>query len=166
MRGRGNTDMRNDPTDNGGLFIGRRPGTAPLRYRHQPSSRGKRRRRLDRLVAAAILVLEVLLLATLWGPQPLGWLWVGSQVDYLSGSVSVGILSAFIGMLATMMITLMLAKRLDHFWQLARRAGGHDQRVGMLGRIFVVSVVVAGGGFLFWFLIINGPGSMSFSPQA
>ena len=25
--------MRTDPTDNGGLFIGRRPGTAPIRYR-------------------------------------------------------------------------------------------------------------------------------------
>ena len=28
---------RNDPTDTGGLFIGRRPGTAPLRYKADPS---------------------------------------------------------------------------------------------------------------------------------
>ena len=32
---------RNDPTDTGGLFIGRRPGTAPLRY---PARSGARRR--------------------------------------------------------------------------------------------------------------------------
>ena len=29
---------RNDPTDTGGLFIGRRPGTAPLRYKARPGS--------------------------------------------------------------------------------------------------------------------------------
>ena len=28
--------MRTDPTDTGGLFVGRRPGTAPTRYRAQP----------------------------------------------------------------------------------------------------------------------------------
>ena len=34
----------NDPTDTGGLFIGRRPGTAPVRYRDPgPSSEGRRR---------------------------------------------------------------------------------------------------------------------------
>ena len=31
-----------------------------------------------------------------WGPIPLACLWVGSQVDYLSGSVSLGILAAFV----------------------------------------------------------------------
>src|ERR671915_170901 len=36
----------NDPTDTGGLFVGRRPGTAPVRYRDvEPSS--ERRRRMD-----------------------------------------------------------------------------------------------------------------------
>ena len=29
--------MRTDPTDNGGLFVGRRPGTAPIRYRFSDS---------------------------------------------------------------------------------------------------------------------------------
>ena len=33
---------RNDPTDTGGLFIGRRPGTAPLRYKADPSRAGER----------------------------------------------------------------------------------------------------------------------------
>ena len=34
---------RNDPTDTGGLFIGRRPGTAPVQYR-TPPERGSARR--------------------------------------------------------------------------------------------------------------------------
>ena len=28
--------MRTDPTDTGGLFVGRRPGTAPVRFRGVP----------------------------------------------------------------------------------------------------------------------------------
>jgi hypothetical protein len=88
----------------------------------------------------------------------MGWLWVGSQVDYQTGSVSIGILSAFVGMVTTLFLTLALAKRLDHVWQLVRRAAGHDQRKGVLDRIFVVSIAIAGTGFIFWFLVIAGPG--------
>jgi hypothetical protein len=50
----------NDPSDTGGLFIGRRPGTGPVRYRDvKPSS--ERRRRYDRLLAHALLALELVL---------------------------------------------------------------------------------------------------------
>jgi DNA end-binding protein Ku len=52
---------RNDPTDTGGLFIGRRPGTGPLRYRTAPEPGGVRRRRADAVLAASVLVLETLL---------------------------------------------------------------------------------------------------------
>jgi hypothetical protein len=52
---------RNDPTDTGGLFIGRRPGTGPLHYRAAPERGGERRRRVDALLAAAVLALEALL---------------------------------------------------------------------------------------------------------
>src|SRR3954451_11635223 len=77
---------RNDPTDTGGLFIGRRPGTGPLRYRAAPTRASERRRRVDALLAALMLVVEALLCLSVWGPQPLGWLWVGSQVSYIAGS--------------------------------------------------------------------------------
>jgi hypothetical protein len=148
---------RNDPTDTGGLFIGRRPGTAPLHYRGDPERGGDRRRRLDAGLAAAVLALETLLCLTLWGPQPAAWLWAGSQVDYRSGSVMLGITVAFAGMIGTLMLTLGLATRLDRVWRLLRRAAGHDQRDGMLARIFAVTAVVAGAAFLFWFLILQGP---------
>jgi hypothetical protein len=60
----------------------------------------------------------------------------------------------------------MLARRLDHAWKLVRRAGGIRQERGALERIFVVSLMIAGSAFMFWFLIIEGPGSSVFSPQA
>jgi hypothetical protein len=148
---------RNDPTDTGGLFIGRRPGTAPLVYRGTPEPGDERRRRADAFLAGAVLVLETLLCLTLWGPQPAAWLWVGSQVNYWTGSVSLGIAVAFAGMIASLMLTLSLATRTDRWWRLLRRAAGKDQREGMLTRIFAVSAVVAGGGFLLWFFVLNGP---------
>jgi hypothetical protein len=154
---------RNDPSETGGLFVGRRPGTAPVRYRGQPTTAGGRRRRIDSVIAAVILTVETLLLVTLWGPQPAAWLWVGSQVDYYADSVSIGILTAFVGMIASVMLTIAGAKRLDHAWQLVRRAAGHPQKEGMLTRIFVVSAMIGVSVFTFWFLIINGPGSSTMS---
>lgn len=153
---------RNDPSDTGGLFIGRRPGTAPLRLRPRAAasepSRG--RRRFDAALAGTILFCEILLCLSLWGPQPAAGLWVGSQVNYLTGSVVAGLLSAFIVIMVTLGLTLVVLKRLDHVWKLVRRAGGHEQKHGMLERVFVATLVVAGSIFLVWFLIIAGPGSM------
>jgi hypothetical protein len=150
---------RNDPTDTGGLFIGRRPGTAPLRYRTVPQREGDRRQRRDARLANLVLIVEVLVCLSLWGPQPVAWLWVGSQVDYLLDSVSLGLLISFLGMIATLMGTLALAARLDYAWQILRRAAGIDQKEGLLGRIFMVTAIIAALVFGFWFLIIEGPGS-------
>ena len=147
----------NDPTDTGGLFIGRRPGTAPVRYREvEPAS--KRRRRWDGLLAHGLLAVEFLLCLTLFGPQPLGWLWIGSQVDYQTGYVTAGIAVIMLGCLASLLLTMALAKRVDHAWKLVRRAAGHRQERGALERIFVISVAVAFVIFTVWFLVFQGPG--------
>jgi hypothetical protein len=148
---------RNDPTETGGLFIGRRPGTGPLKYRAAPERGGSGRRRTDAALAAGVLVLIIVLCLTLWGPQPVAWLWVGSQVDYHTGSVSAGIAVAFAGMIATLMLTLALATRLDHAWRILRRAAGHEQRDGVLVRIFAATAIVAGLAFLVWFVALEGP---------
>jgi hypothetical protein len=155
---------RNDPTDTGGLFIGRRPGTGPLKYRGTPERGGPKRRRADDAMAALVFVLVVLLCLTLWGPQPVAWLWVGSQVDYRTGSVSAGIAVAFAGMIGTLMLTLAIATRLDRAWRILRRAAGHEQREGVLVRIFAVTAIVAGLAFLVWFVLLEGP-APSLAPQ-
>ena len=148
---------RNDPTDTGGLFIGRRPGTAPLRYRAAPERGGERRRRADATLAALVLALETLVCLSLWGPQPVAWLWVGSQVDYRTDSVSLALLVTFAGMLATLMFTLGLASRMDRAWRILRRAAGHEQQEGVLPRIFAVTAIVVLVAFCFWFVILEGP---------
>jgi len=147
----------NDPTDTGGLFIGRRPGTAPVRYREvEPSS--QRRKRVDGLLAHGLLAIELVLCLSLFLPQPLAWLWVGSQVQYQTGYVTAGIGTILIGCLASLMLTMALAKRVDHAWKLVRRAAGHRQERGALERIFAASVGIALIVFAIWFFVIQGPG--------
>jgi hypothetical protein len=148
--------VRTDPTDNGGLFVGRRPGTAPVRYRDQPERAGDRRRGVDNVLAAAILVVMVLVAGTFWGPIPMAWLWIGAQIQYVTDSVSLGIFCAFLGMLLTLMAGLALVKRLDHLWILVRRAGGHDQRTGVIGPVFAVAAVIGTTSFVIWLLFIAG----------
>ena len=155
---------RNDPTDTGGLFIGRRPGTGPLKYRGAPERGGSGRQRADAMLAAGVLVLEVLLCLTLWGPQPVAWLWVGSQVDYHADSVSLGIAVAFAGMIGSLMVTLAIATRLDRAWRILRRAAGHEQREGVLVRIFATTAIVVGLAFLVWFVVLEGP-APTMAPQ-
>jgi hypothetical protein len=156
----------NDPTDTGGLFVGRRPGTRPVRFRDVPATVARRRREGDRILAYFLLLIETLLCLTVWGPQPAAALWLGSHVQYWTDSVSIGILAAFVLMLITLFVTLMLARRVDHAWKLVRRAAGIRQERGALERIFVISLMIAGTAFAFWFLILEGPGSSVFSPQA
>jgi hypothetical protein len=147
----------NDPTDTGGLFIGRRPGTGPVRYPEvEPTS--ERRRRADGLLAHGLLAIELVLCLSLFGPQPLAWFWIGSQVDYQTGYVTAGIGTILLGCLASLMLTMALAKRVDHAWKLVRRAAGHRQDTGALERIFATSVGVALVVFTVWFLFIEGPG--------
>jgi hypothetical protein len=148
--------MKTDPTDTGGLFTGRRPGTRPVKYRRLPDFRGDRRRHVDRGIAAGMLIVMAVIVMLFWGPLPLAWMWVGSQVDYLSGSTFLGIIVAFMGLLFTLLLGLMIARRLDLAWILVRRAGGIDQRQGALARVFAVASVLGALVFGAWLLLFSG----------
>jgi hypothetical protein len=150
--------VRTDPTDTGGLFVGRRPGTAPTRYLRPPQPGSAARRRVDALVAHLALAVMVLVNLLFWGPIPALGLWIASQAQYLTGSVSVGIAAGFALMLALLFGGLAVLKRIDRFWVLARRAAGHDQRSGVIGRVFATTAVIGAAGFTFWLLFIAGLG--------
>lgn len=143
--------IRNDPSENGGLFIGRRPGTRPVRYRALPERGGGRRQAFDRTLAVVLLVAQVVVNLLFWGPLPVAWLWIGSHVQYYTDSPSIGILSAFLGLLFTLVVGLVVLRNLDQAWILVRRAAGYDQREGMTVRIFVVTAGLGATGFAIWF---------------
>ncbi|MGX6447880.1 hypothetical protein ACVU7I_07420 [Patulibacter sp. S7RM1-6] len=146
--------MRTDPTDNGGLFVGRRPGTAPVRYGRLPERGSRARLAFDRLLAVAMLALMALLTAAVWGPLPVAAMWIASQVA--SGNVGLWILLAFALVLLFVFGALVLLRRLDAAWILVRRAAGVDQRAGALGRVFAAATFVAVPVFGVWFLFLGG----------
>jgi hypothetical protein len=148
--------MRTDPTDNGGLFVGRRPGTAPVKYRELPETGGEKRRVVDRLLAGLILLAMLLVNLLFWGPLPAAWLWVGSQVDFHTGSVSWGILTAFAGLLFSLLAGLVVLRWLDHAWILVRRAAGYDQREGVIGKMFAITCAIGVTAFTIWLLFFSG----------
>ena len=150
--------MRTDPTDTGGLFTGRRPGTRPVRYRDTPERRGEARQHVDDTFAFGLLVLMTLIGVSFWGPIPAACMWIGSQVSYWADSLMLGIVTAFFAMLAALFVGLVLMKRLDHTWILIRRAAGHDQREGAIGRIFAVSAAIGVVLFTIWLLVFAGLG--------
>jgi hypothetical protein len=150
--------MKTDPTDTGGLFVGRRPGTRPVKYRDIPEYGDVRRQRFDRWLAVAILVLMTVIGVSFWGPIPAGCLWIGSRFNYWTDSVVVGIITAFAAMLFVLFMGLAVMKRLDQAWILIRRAAGYDQRQGVIGRIFAVSCAIGVVLFTAWFLLFAGPG--------
>jgi hypothetical protein len=151
--------MRSDPSDTGGLFVGRRPGTAPTRFRKLPQRGSEARQRVDGSLAGVLFAAMTALSLLCWGPIPIACLWIGSEVNYLTGSVSFGILVAFAALLALLFGSLAILRRLDHAWILVRRAAGHDQRTGALGRIFAATAAICALLFIFWFLVIHGPGT-------
>jgi hypothetical protein len=151
--------VRSDPSENGGLFVSRRPGTAPVRFRELPERGGALRQRVDGSLAGILLGAIIALSLLCWGPIPLLCLWLGSQVDYLSGSVSLGLLVSFVGLFAFLFGALAILRRLDQAWILVRRAAGYDQRGGVLGRVFAITAVICALLFTFWFVVIHGPGA-------
>jgi hypothetical protein len=152
--------MRTDPTDTGGLFTGRRPGTAPVRYRTTPALGSARRRRGDGVLALLVAAVMVVVNLLLWGPIPAAALWIAARV---SGDgtdrIFLAIVVAFALCLGGLFGGLVVLKRLDAAWIILRRAAGHDQRRGIIGPIFGVCAAIGASAFTFWLLIIAGPGS-------
>jgi hypothetical protein len=118
------------------------------------------RQRLDGYLADLLIPAIAGLSLLCWGPIPLACLWIGSEVDYLSGSVFLGIVVAFLALFPMLFGTLMLLRRLDAAWILVRRAAGHDQRTGVMARIFATTAFVCAVVFTLWLVVIHGPGSM------
>src|SRR3954447_18780437 len=150
--------MRTDPTDNGGLFIGRRPGTGPVHYRVPTAYKLGMRRVFDRLFAVLILGVMTLVSLAFWGPIPAAWLWIGAQVQDRTGSGGLAIVVSALGILLTLLAGLVLLKVLDQFWILVRRAAGYDQRKGKVETVFAVAALIGITLLVLWFLLFAGPG--------
>src|SRR5438477_10915584 len=151
--------MRTDPSDTGGLFVSRRPGTAPVHYRPLPRRAGELRQRVGSSLAGVMLSGMFAIRLLCWGPIPLACLWVGAEGAYLTGSVFLGIIAAFAALFPLLFGALAILGRLDEAWILVRRAAGYDQRSGARGRVLGATAAICAIALVFWFVVIRGPGS-------
>ena len=158
--------MRTDPSDTGGLFISRRPGTRPIEYRTPPQRGDEKQRRRDALIALGLLAVMALINVSFWGPLPFACLWMGGHAQWLTDSVGIGLLASFATLGGGLLLGLMALKRLDYAWILVRRAAGHDQREGVIGRMFMYCCMVAVPAFGFWFLFIADASLSGLSVQS
>lgn len=150
--------MRTDPTDNGGMFVGRRPGTAPVRYRPGVTQGSAARRRFDSVLAALVLGCMVVLNLSFWGPIPAGGLWVAAQVQYRTDNIGLALVVGFAVILLALFGGLAILKRIDQTWILIRRAAGHDQRKGVLTPVFATTCAIGVVCFTVWLLGFAGLG--------
>src|SRR4051812_47031763 len=108
--------MRTDPTDTGGLFTGRRPGTRPVKYRDDPQRRGGSRQVVDDWIAFAILALMTLIGVSFWGPIPAACMWIGSQVSYWADSLMLGVGTGVFALPAALFVGVIFMKGLGPRW--------------------------------------------------
>ena len=109
------------------------------------------------VASVLVALLEIGLCLSIFGPQPLAWIWVGSQVE-AAGSLSSGLAVAFVGSVTTIVITVWLGKRLERVWAALHPRTADEGRVGLFETAFVISTVLALIGFAIWFFLIAGPG--------
>lgn len=148
--------MRNDPSDNGGLFLGRRPGSAPLHYRHRPDAGSKEQQRRDRRLAAGLAGLMGMLALASLPTLPLGWLFLAAQIPALAARPLLAVAIAFLGILLSGLAVLAALVRMDRWWILMRRAGGIEQRRGLLGPLLAAVAALAGLGMGGWLVLGGG----------
>lgn len=115
------------------------------------------------LASGVVALAELLVCLSIFGPQPLGWLWVGSQVDFATDSLSSGLAVAFVGTAMTIIISVWIGKRLERLWLRLRPDAGDGP--GLFETAFVISTVLALIGFAFWFFVFAGPGGPTIAPN-
>jgi heme/copper-type cytochrome/quinol oxidase subunit 2 len=111
---------------------------------------------------ASGLLLLLMMLGTglvLWIGVPLGWLYIGSQVQSKTNSIGTALLVMMVGVVASILAIVPALGWLNRKHVELREARGlesHGQTA--LESVMTVSVVVAVVVFAVWFFLIEGPG--------
>jgi heme/copper-type cytochrome/quinol oxidase subunit 2 len=95
----------------------------------------------------------------LWLGIPLGWLYIGSQVQAKTNSVGTALAVMFVGVVVSILAIVPLLGWLNRKHIELREARGlesHGQTA--LEAVMTVSAVLAVLGFGIWFFLIEGPG--------
>jgi heme/copper-type cytochrome/quinol oxidase subunit 2 len=111
---------------------------------------------------ASGLILTVIMLGAglvLWIGVPLGWLYIGSQVQGSTESLGLAILVMMVGVLLSIALIVPGLGWLNRKHLELREARGLDTYgQTALEAVMTVSVVIAVVAFVIWFFLIEGPG--------
>lgn len=143
--------MRNDPTDTGGLFTGRRPGSQPVKYKNPPPENNPKREKLDRWLARLLAGTMVIITCLTVAVVPPGALWIVAHVPYLAERLFLALIIALAIIMSLGLLSLALLTRMDRWWILLKRASGVKQKTGILPAVLagaMLIVIIAGGGYL------------------
>jgi len=116
-------------------------------------------RALFRTGAGALLAVTIMVLGSLglWLGMPLLWLWVGSQIQGNTSSLSLALLVMAVGVLATVWLGAKLLSALSGRYRANQIAQGHeDPGHQVLERVLVGTAGVAVVVFSVWFLLFAG----------
>jgi hypothetical protein len=108
---------------------------------------------------SALLVVATMFLASLalWVGVPLGWLWIGSQIQAGTGSVGFALLAMMTGMIATVAALVSLLSWLDRkHIELLQTRGRAVEATAALEQVLVGSAAVALVCFAVWFFGFSG----------
>jgi hypothetical protein len=104
----------------------------------------------------AVLIMSVGSLV-LWVGTPLLWLWVGSQVQGATDSLSVALAAMFFGVIAWVTALAWLMARLSGAHRTNAIANGQDDPGHvMLERVLIVSAAIVLVVFGIWFFLLAG----------
>jgi hypothetical protein len=124
-----------------------------------PTTRGGGLRSLPAAAGTiAVALVELVLCLSIFGPQEIGWLWVGSQVNFATDSLMTGLATAFMGSVVSICATVWIARRIEAFWVSRNPDAPFLGGRGLFETALVLATLLAVVGFMFWFFVIAGPG--------
>jgi UPF0716 family protein affecting phage T7 exclusion len=116
-------------------------------------------RDLLRSGAGALLLVSIMFIGSLglWVGTPLGWLWIGGQIQASTDSLGVALSVMFAGAVATIVLLAVLLGRLSDAYRWNHRVRGKTDP----GHVVLEGVLVTSAGvtlvvFVAWFFLFAG----------
>ena len=110
--------------------------------------------------ASAVLIVVIMVVASvvLWGAVPLGWLWIGSQIQGSTQSIGLAIMVMMAGVIVSVVLLAIALAYLNRLHLRLLEARGIERQYNVLEAVMIVSALVVVVGFSVWFFAIEGPG--------
>ena len=116
-----------------------------------------------RLVLLAMIVASV----AAWVGIPVGWLWIGSQIQGATSNLGAAMGAMLFGAIVSSALMVPLLGRLNEAYRRSRVARGHDDTGNFaLETVLVLTAGIALLAFLVWFFLAAGTAPFPIVPES